>query len=52
MAGMNILKWEEIRNRYPNQWVLVEALEAISQNGKREILYMAIINQYNNSTDA
>ncbi|MGB4500247.1 MAG: hypothetical protein ACOX0L_05775 [Natronincolaceae bacterium] len=37
---------------HPDQWVLVEALEAESQNGKREILHMAIINQYNNSTDA
>ncbi len=49
---VNSLKWEGIRNRYPNQWVLVEALKTKSQNSKREIQDMAVISEYNDSTTA
>lgn len=46
------MKWQEIRNQYPNQWVLVEALKANSQNNKRKIQDMAVISEYDNSTKA
>jgi len=46
------MKWQEVRNQYPDQWVLVEALKASSQNNIREILDMSVISEYNNSTDA
>lgn len=46
------MKWQEIRNQYPNQWVLIEALKANSQNSKREIQDMAVISEYNDSINA
>lgn len=46
------MKWQEIRSQYPNQWVLVEALKANSQNNKRKIQDMAVISEYDNSTKA
>jgi len=29
------MKWEEIRHHFPHQWLLVEAMEAYSEPGKR-----------------
>ncbi len=49
---MSSLKWKGVREQYPNRWVLVEALKAISQNNKREIQDMAVISEYNDSTNA
>lgn len=46
------MKWQEVRNQYPNQWVLVEALKANSQDNKRKIEDMAVISEYTNSTNA
>ena len=46
------MKWEGVRSQYPNQWVLIEALRAKSQNNKREIQDMAVISRYNDSTTA
>ena len=46
------MKWKEVRKQFPNQWVLIEALEATSQNNIRKIKDMAVISEYNNSTDA
>lgn len=46
------LKWEGVREQYPNRWVLVEALKAISQNNRREIKDMVVIADYIDSTSA
>src|SRR5690554_2037161 len=29
LVEVSVLKWEEVRNQYPDQWVLVEAFEKI-----------------------
>ena len=29
------MRWEEIRQHYPQQWLLVEALKAHSEDNKR-----------------
>ncbi|WP_425447924.1 hypothetical protein [Dethiothermospora halolimnae] len=46
------MKWQEVRNQHPNQWVLVEALKASSHNNKRKIEDMAVISEHTNSTNA
>lgn len=40
------MNWEEIRNKYKNQWIVIEAVEAYSKNFKRilkdiDVLFIA-----------
>ncbi|WP_236838864.1 hypothetical protein [Caldalkalibacillus salinus] len=46
------MKWEEIRNQYPDSWVLVEALKDESKDNRREIEGMSVISEFNNSVEA
>lgn len=46
------MNWVSVRNRFPNQWVLFEAVEAHSTNGKRIIDQIAIINSFEESKEA
>lgn len=46
------MKWQEVREQYPNRWVLVEALKAESMDDKRFIKEMAVISDFINSTAA
>lgn len=46
------MNWETLRNHFPNQWVLIEAIEAHSDNGKRIIDRIAVINQFAEGKDA
>jgi len=46
------MKWSEIREQYPERWVLVEALIAESSNNIRNIYEMSVISDFENSTDA
>lgn len=46
------MKWSEVRDRYPNQWILFEALEAESKDGHRIIKDIAVINCYDNGQKA
>ncbi|MEK4607413.1 hypothetical protein NSS88_10415 [Geobacillus sp. FSL W8-1251] len=41
-----------VNSYYPNQFVLVEAISACSQNGKRIIKEMAVIDRYHSVSDA
>ena len=34
------MKWSNLREHYPNQWVLFEALDAYSQDGKRIVKWV------------
>ena len=38
--------WEEVKNVYPNQWVIIEAIEAYSEGDKRIIAQMTVVNNY------
>ena len=40
------MKWEEIRARYPHEWLLVEAIEAHSENGKRILDKLVVIDVF------
>jgi hypothetical protein len=46
------MKWEEIRSRYPHQWLLVEAIKARSESGKRILEQVAVISTFPDSVAA
>ena len=37
------MTWQEIRVHYPHQWLVVEALEARSEQGRRELDDLAVV---------
>jgi len=37
------MKWSEIRGHYPDQWLLIEAIRARSETGKRILDDIAIV---------
>jgi hypothetical protein len=37
------MTWDEVRAKYPDQWVLMEAFEAYTENGKRIIPKMVVL---------
>ena len=43
------MKWENVREKYPNTWVLIEALEAESLNGERIVKKISVLNYFENS---
>ena len=46
------MRWHEIRERYPGQWLLVEAIGAYTEGGKRVLDQFAIIGSFQDSTAA
>ncbi len=46
------MKWKDIREKYPDSWVLFEAVLAHSNKGKRIIDDIGVINTYNDSGEA
>jgi hypothetical protein len=46
------MQWEEIRIHYPHQWLLVEAIKAHSESGKRWLDQLAVISTFQDSTIA
>jgi len=46
------MQWKEVREKHPDKWVLFEALEAHSENGKRIVDNISILNTFNNSNEA
>jgi hypothetical protein len=38
--------WTDIRRHYPHQWLLVEALLAHSQAGKRQVDELAVVDAF------
>jgi hypothetical protein len=46
------VKWTEIRNHYPDTFVLVEAVSAYSKENKRIIEEMSFIEEYTSSNEA
>ena len=43
------MQWQEIRKHYPEQWLLVEAIEAHSAASKRVLEQLAVIDSFPNS---
>jgi hypothetical protein len=46
------MKWKYIRDEYPDCWILLEAIEAHSDRGKRVVDKIAILDKFNNSGEA
>ncbi|MEJ6949977.1 hypothetical protein [Natronospora cellulosivora (SeqCode)] len=46
------MKWKGLRQKYPDSWVLFEAVQAHSNDGKRIIDDIAILDTFNNSDEA
>lgn len=46
------MKWSEAREIYVNKWLLFEAIEAHSEDGKRKVEELSVINVYDNGKEA
>lgn len=46
------MKWEDARNIYINKWILFEAIEAYSKDGKRIVQDLSVINSYQEGKEA
>lgn len=46
------MKWTEARKTYPDKWLLFEAVEAHSENGKRIVDELSVINVYDDGRKA
>jgi hypothetical protein len=40
------MKWTAVRSYFPHQWLVVEALEARSESGKRLLEELAVVDQH------
>jgi len=38
--------WEEAKKAYPNQWVIIEAIEAYTKGDKRVIAEMTVVDNF------
>jgi hypothetical protein len=41
------MTWDEVRNQYPHSWVIVEAVNAYTENGKRIISELRLVEPFN-----
>jgi hypothetical protein len=46
------MKWEDVRERYPDQWLLIEAIAASSDNGQRHLTTISVIETFASSAEA
>lgn len=46
------MTWEEIRRHFPHQWLLLEAIEAYSEPGKRIVKQLSVLNTFPDSVAA
>jgi hypothetical protein len=50
--GGGVMRWEEVQERFPNEWVVLEATKAHSSEGQRYIEEVVVIDQFDNSIAA
>lgn len=46
------MQWQEIRNHYPQQWILLEAIKAHSEANKRILEQLAVVSTFSDSATA
>lgn len=46
------MRWQEVQERFPNEWIVLEVIKAHSDKGYRHIEDVVIIERYENSLDA
>lgn len=43
--------WEEVKKAYPNQWVIIEAIEAYTEGDKRIISKMTLVDNFHENNN-
>jgi hypothetical protein len=51
-AGGGVMRWEEVQERFPEEWVLLEATKVHSKEGHRYIEEVVVIDAFDDSTEA
>lgn len=46
------MKWKEVRQHYPHQWLLVEAIRAYSGANRRVVEDLAVVGPFSDSASA
>ena len=46
------MQWQEIREHYPQQWLLVEAIKAHSETNARVVEQLAVVESFSDSVTA
>lgn len=46
------MQWQEVRQTYPQQWLLIEAIKAHSEASKRVLDQLAVVSVFPDSTSA
>lgn len=46
------MRWQEVQERFPDEWVVLEVIKAYSSNGYRHIEDVIIIDRFENSREA
>lgn len=46
------MRWEEVQERFPNEWVVLEATKAHSEEGSRYIEEVVVIDKFDDSMAA
>ncbi|MDQ0220663.1 hypothetical protein ELQ35_05965 [Peribacillus cavernae] len=46
------MQWEEVRQAYPEKWVVLEAIESYSQDNIRVVKDMAVLDCFDDSMQA
>jgi hypothetical protein len=41
-SGVILMNWQEIREKYPHRWLVVEAYDAYTEKGKRVINHFEV----------
>ncbi|MBP1970180.1 hypothetical protein J2Z83_002298 [Virgibacillus natechei] len=46
------MRWDEVQERFPNEWVVLEATKAHSKQGKRYIDEVIVVDRFQDSINA
>lgn len=46
------MKWHEVKRKYPEKWLLIEAISAFSKNKRRIIEELTVIDFFEDSEEA
>lgn len=46
------MRWEEVQEHFPNEWVVLEATKAHSTDGNRYIEEVVVLDRFDDSTSA
>jgi hypothetical protein len=46
------MKWQEVRDKYPDAWVLIEAIQAHNDKDRRIVDNISVLDKFENALDA